>query len=54
MAAGRSRITIEVQAIEAVLILIVGASFVVKIVFISIVVAVTNIVHINGGTSCSQ
>ena len=54
MAAGRSRITIEVQAIAAMLILIVGAAFVVQIVFIFIVVVVANIVHINGGTSSSQ
>ena len=42
MVAGRSLITIEAQAIAAVLILIVGAAFVVPIVFISIVVVVSH------------
>ena len=48
MAAGRSLITIEVQAIAALLILIIGAVVVVPIVFISIVVVGANIIYING------
>ena len=43
MAAGRSLITIEVQAIAALLILIIGAVIVVPIVFISIAVSYTHL-----------